>query len=178
MSIEKAEVKLAAAHELGCRLDDVLEGARKDSLRQEGARAAFQVAARSVQDLVPVVDQDLDSGELSLEDATKVKRYLIRAVTILDNLQKQANNQQLLVSGKIQGLEAGVQVAQKFHTDESVRLQALRNPPQQAPVGEAPPSLKALRQAEAQASSPDLKVSKTTAKAAKKVKTAPPKLKR
>lgn len=145
MSIEKSELKMAVANDLGCRLDDTLEAVRKEAYRQEGAKAALQVAGKAIQDLVPLVDREMDEGLLSLEEASKVKRHLLRVVACFENLFKQSHNLQLLAAGKAQGLEAAVQVIKRQVEEEAVKLKAMTEPLPVAAEGESPLSLKQIR---------------------------------
>jgi hypothetical protein len=126
MSIEKAQVKVGTAHEIGCRLDDALEAATKDLYRLEGAAQAFRQAAQSVEGLAKHVDREMDEGKFDLETAKLIKKYVERAHQMMTNLTMQADNNRMAQTGKVSGAEAAVQLVKKFRDDEERKAEALR----------------------------------------------------
>ena len=126
MSIEKAQVKVGTAHEIGCRLDDSLEAATKDLYRLEGAAQAFRQAAQSVESLAKHVDAEMDAGKFDLEAAKLIKRYVERAHQMMTNLTMQADNNRMAQTGKVAGAEAAVQLVKKFRDEEERKADLLR----------------------------------------------------
>jgi len=122
MNIEKAEVKVAVAHEIGCRLDDTREAARSEVAQWEGANASLVQAGRAIEELARHVDKDVDEGLYDLEVAKHVKKYLTRAAAVAQNLGTQAGAQRLMAQGKVQALESAVKVVQKFHEEETRKV--------------------------------------------------------
>jgi hypothetical protein len=136
MSLDKSEVKLGTVHELGCRLDDVREAAHKEVSRMEGAVAAFAKSAEVVAALAALVDKDISDGKFELETATLIKRYIERGTQALTNLHLNAKNLQLMAQGKVQGLDAGLQVAKKLKEEEERKRDVVQEAVQRA--AEAP----------------------------------------
>ncbi len=164
MSIEKSEVKVAAAHEIGCRLDDALEATTKDLYRLEGAVTALKQAVQIVESIGKVVDKDMDDGRFGLEEATHIKQYLHRATLMVTNLQTNAESNRVAQTGKIQAMETAVKIAKNFKDAEDAKAQTLRTALAQArangtseerrPVGGHPGlTIKEQRLAEAAAQS-------------------------
>ena len=126
MSIEKSEIKVAAAHEIGCRLDDALEATTKDLYRLEGAVTALKQAVQIVESMGKVVDKDMDDGRFGLEEATHIKQYLHRATLMVTNLQTNAESNRVAQTGKIQAMETAVKIAKNFKDSEDSKAQTLR----------------------------------------------------
>jgi len=97
MSIEKAEVKVGTANEIGNRLDDVLEGTTKDLYRLEGAAVAYRQAVQAVEVVSTVIDKDMDEGKVGLEEASLIKKYLERARQNVQGQSAQAEHNRVVV---------------------------------------------------------------------------------
>jgi hypothetical protein len=122
MNLDKSELKIGVAHELGCRLDDTLEAAQKDVLRFEGAIQAFLQASQAVEGLLSHVDKDIDEGKLDLQVAAEIKKYLVRASQVSAVLAKQAENNRLVHSGRVLAMEMSVKIVKKFQEDEATKV--------------------------------------------------------
>lgn len=127
MSLLKAEAKLSAVNELGCRLDDVLETANQDLYRAEGATSALRQAVSSIENLLKVLDKELDEKETDLEVSKMIKGYVDRARINLMNLVTSSEGNRQSQIGKIQGFQHAVSIAKKFKDEELNKLQVLRN---------------------------------------------------
>lgn len=126
MSIDKTDIKVGAAHEIGCRLDDVLDGATKDMYRLEGAASAFQQATKSIESLMKIVDKDLDGDKIDLETIKIIKSYVQRAHNAMTNLASQAETNKLTQSGKVQAMQKAIEITKKFKDEELNKAQNLR----------------------------------------------------
>jgi hypothetical protein len=126
MNLDKADVKIDVATEIGARIEDVLEGARKDVLRQEGATSAFYQAAKACEDAALHVDKDMDEGKFGLEVAAHIKRYVDRCANATRNLAKQSEALHLIAMGKSTSFEMSVKLVEKFRTEEQAKVTALR----------------------------------------------------
>lgn len=161
MSIEKAEVKVGTANEIGNRLDDVLEGTTKDLYRLEGAAVAYRQAVQAVEVVSTVIDKDMDEGKVGLEEASLIKKYLERARQNVQGQSAQAEHNRVVQLGKVQAMQATVQIVKKFRDDEEAKANRLREAAEQLetdpdqsvvrPVGLRPgATVKERRLAEAQ----------------------------
>jgi hypothetical protein len=126
MSIDKSDVKIGAAHEIGCRLDDVLDGATKDMYRLEGAQTALQQAVKSIENFMKVVDKDLDDDKTDLETAKTIKTYIQKVHKAMTNLLAQSETNKLTQTGKVQAMQKAVEVTKKFKDEELAKAQNLR----------------------------------------------------
>jgi len=125
VSVEKAQIKMSTAHEIGARLDDVLEATERDALRIEGgvewiARAV--VLAATAQKRVEV---DVDSGKMDLETAKLVKDAIGRLGADLSKLGAQAGAELHGTRGKAAGLNAAVAVAKQAFEVEKAKAEAI-----------------------------------------------------
>jgi hypothetical protein len=159
MSTERIELRASAMHDVGIRLDDLLEAARKEVLRCEGAVTGILQCAKAVNDLIPHVDKDVDEGKYDLETAKLIKLYLSRAAYVVQNLGMNASNQRIASAGQVQMAEVVVTVTKKMYDAEMQRSAAMaasasegNTNPRERVVGSHPPAtIKEQRRAEEQA---------------------------
>jgi hypothetical protein len=145
MSVLKAELKQLVTHEVGVRVDDALEAARRDLNVLEGRQGAFIDGAKAVELLQTAVDRESEEGQFDLKTAAHIKRYVTRAVTVLQNLSAQAGNVKLTQVGRISGLEYSVSLLKGIIDEERKKADALRAAEES---GARPVSIKEQRQAE------------------------------
>lgn len=188
MSLEKSEVRIGVANEIGCAMDDALEAARGQVKYCEGGNAFLLTAQKKVQALAKLVDDDLDGkGEGLIKDpetAGLVKKYITRAVAIVGSEAATAGNAKLVAMGHVQAYEAAVKGIKKRVDTETTRVAQLKEDakkvhaggaftPARRVTGQAPgPSIKTQRLAEAAAGKPKKAAKKATKKVARKKKRA------
>jgi hypothetical protein len=133
MAIEKAEIKILTANGIGADIEDLLGQAQKAEHMHEGARLALGDAAKKVHALVDHFRKSIDDGELKLEelDAPEkidglVRRYLARAVGILENLQLVSQNSQIGSAGMVAAYRNAMKVPMKIMEAERKKLEALK----------------------------------------------------
>jgi len=132
MGRAKAEVRMATAHAIGVRMDDLLEGARAELERMRGARSAIGHAARKLEEHLQVVDHEAEEGALDPEQLALAKRYVDRCGGIVRNLVAATEVQLLVVQGKIAGLQSSVGEVKKAHDQARAKLEALDQDEDQA----------------------------------------------
>jgi hypothetical protein len=126
--LDKSDVKVGTATEIGCRLDDMLEAQVRELHRFEGAVTAFRTGALAVEGLEKAVDRELDEGAIpDLETASLLKKYTGRMHQVLTNLAMQADNNRLMQTGKISAMQGAVEVTRKFREEEMNRAVTLRS---------------------------------------------------
>lgn len=125
MSKLKSEVKAATLHEVGMKLDDVLEAAERELHTLEGGKQALHMGQKKVEQHLANVDRDVQEGKLDLEQATLIKRWVTQCVHILENLALQAEVQMYQAQGKVVGAKHVVAVAKSLYDREKAHLDAL-----------------------------------------------------
>lgn len=126
MNVNKAEIKIFTAHELGCRLDDLLESNTKDMYRLEGGVVALRQATMGLENLLAVVDKEMDADKFDLEQAKEIKRYVQRAIQVVTNMVLNTDNNRIAYGGRVQALQLAVDVAKKFQDEESKKVASLQ----------------------------------------------------
>ena len=126
MNVNKAEIKIFTAHELGCRLDDLLESNTKDMYRLEGGVVALRRALEDINGLLAVVDKEMDAEKFDLEQAKEIKRYIQRAAQVITNLTLNTDNNRIAYGGRMQALGLAVEVAKKYQDEESKKVASLQ----------------------------------------------------
>jgi len=129
MSLEKAEARAAGMHEVGMRMDDLLEAAQTEIARFEGAALGLLQASKAVQQLAGHVDDDIKEGRYEglepLKIAEVVKRYISRAAQVVENLAHNAKNQQIQAAGQVAGLQSAVAITKKMFDAEKAKGEAI-----------------------------------------------------
>lgn len=115
MSTVNLEQRASALHEAGVAVEDTAEAVQREAARSEGVSLGCDAAARAVEALKKHVDADVDAGSLDLEAAAAVKRYLDRAITVAQNLGKQAQVRATHQAGEASGLRKAIEILRKKH---------------------------------------------------------------
>jgi hypothetical protein len=126
MSLLKSELKQLFTHEVGVRIDDALEAAKRDLNVLDGRQQAFLDGAKAVEALQTYVNKDVDEDKFDLKTAEHVKRYVTRAVTALQNLSQQAVGAKLTAQGKVLGFEHTITLLKGIMDAERAKAEAIR----------------------------------------------------
>lgn len=125
MSALKSEVKAALAFELGSAYEDMLEAAKHELQRSGGQKSGLLTGRTKLEEHMKIIDRDVDSGQLTLDEAGKCKKYMVQGLNILQNLAMQAEVQAYLSQGKVQALEGVVKSTKKVYDSEQTKAKNL-----------------------------------------------------
>jgi hypothetical protein len=117
-----AEIKMHMAQEIGVRLDDMLEGARKEVATFDGGKHALTLAHGKVTEHLKFIDKDMEDGKLDMEQSVLVKKYVLQILGILQNLCTGADVQKFQAQGKIAAFEASVKTTKSAFDIEKARV--------------------------------------------------------
>jgi hypothetical protein len=126
VNLDKADVKIAVACDLGARVEDSLEAAKAEVIRQEGSTSAFIQGTKACEALATHVDKDIDEGKFDLECAAHVKRYVERCANAMRNLGAHAEQGRIHALGKVAAYETTVKVVAKYRDEEQQKAMAVR----------------------------------------------------
>lgn len=126
MSILKAELKQLVTHEIGVRIDDALEAAKRELSVLDGKHAAFTDGAKAIEALQAMVDKDVEEEVFDLKTAAVVKKYVTRGVNALQNLAQQASLHKIGQTGKVQGFEHTISLLKGIFEAEKAKAEQLR----------------------------------------------------
>lgn len=132
MSFEKSQVIANALFNAGVRIDDILEGAKRDHHRFEGGQVALLQVLKQVQALTSHVDKDVEEGKLNTEQATLVKVWIERAVAVIESGSQTMANNAVGAHGQVLMAEKVVKVLKTMHDVELSKADVL----QRAEAGE------------------------------------------
>jgi hypothetical protein len=120
--MDKAEVKMLTLHEVGCRVDDMLDGAQQELCRLEGGVVAITSAKKAIEQLSALVSDDVTKQRYDESAAAKIKEYIERCMLILAAQQKRADFERVAAHGKITALKTVVDAIKKEHAAEQGKL--------------------------------------------------------
>lgn len=126
MGIEKSEIKMGVAHDIGCRLEDALEAAKQDVYRWEGAKMAYTQATKDVNGLLGHLKRDVEEQKLSMDQGILVQRWLTRSRDVCQNLTLQADAMICKVKGKVEAMEKAVKITKGVYDVEEKKRDSLK----------------------------------------------------
>jgi hypothetical protein len=158
VSIEKAQLKMAVAHDIGVKLDDRREAAEAELHRFEGAVGAMKQAGENIEGLIVLLQKDVDGGAFDglasepIGEPLKLKehivRWLRRALGVTISLREVAETNRLKCAGKLEAMEAAVKDVRGVFDEERAKAAALTSEGGPRPAGRRPgPSIAQLRKA-------------------------------
>lgn len=128
MGLEKSEVRLAALHEMGVRLDDLLDAAKREVAEANGAKTAAAVIAQRLAEKTQALDRAFIDGQLSITKETYdgLKRAWADATRIASEVALSSGEQFFRCQGKVSALEASVKVTKGLHDATQAKVDAVK----------------------------------------------------
>lgn len=153
MNIDKSQVRISVAHDIGVRMDDVLEGAKADVARADGATSIAVKISSDIEGLFAHVQKDIDAGGMDLEQGKLVMSWLVRAKNVAASHATQAAQGKFIAQGRVMAGEAAVKLVLGIKTEEETKVRVFSAAVAAGRVkaedaGRPPPAIKAQRQAE------------------------------
>lgn len=130
MSLFKSEIKRATINEMGALAEDTMEQAKKDYHLAHGASVGLGQVRKKIEGLAKHVDQDLDDGNLDmsspLEIASYIKKYLQRAVAVVNSDAMSYEQRMLMAQGASMAFERYVGTTKKLFDLETQKIEKLK----------------------------------------------------
>lgn len=136
MGVEKSEIKMAVAHELGAGFDDALEAAERDIYRWDGAKTSLKSAATAVEGLIAHAKKDLELEAIDEETYKLIRKWLQRGVEVVHNLRIQAEVYEQRAHGRVEAMRTSVKITKRLYDEEEAKLRALQEHVEEEPTGE------------------------------------------
>jgi hypothetical protein len=133
VGIDKLDVRVKTLGDHGEKLDTLLEAAKVHLARTEGEKQAYTQVLQKIQGLGSIVDRELEEGKFSefgenaMPVAALVKKWIMRAGGVADNLRLRADANIMLGQGQITGLTAAVKFTQKEYDAGLEKLRSVQN---------------------------------------------------
>lgn len=151
-TIEKAELKILVANNIGSDIENLLEVAIRHRDQQTGGKQALVAASRSVANLAEHFRKCVEDGEIKLDglEAQEVQalvfRYITRASGIAENMATSAQAQENVADGMIAAYRRAMQVPSKMIAEEQCKknaaLAALNNTIEEGEVDPRRPKMR------------------------------------
>lgn len=124
MSKQKTEIRALLFHEMGSKIEDMLENDKRELATYQGGKAALQQGQKKIEEHLKFIDKDVDEGNLTIEEATKVKKYVLHCINILGNLALTAEIQIHETRGKGIAREQLMKLTKTMYDQERAKLEA------------------------------------------------------
>lgn len=128
MSVEKSNIKIDTAHEIGCRLDDSLETMQKELLRIEGSTLGLRASLSIVAEKIIQLDKDVDEGKLTQDESVIYKKCLEDLHRNIKNQVISVENSRFVQFGRISSLELAVAITKSFCEEEAKKVHRTESP--------------------------------------------------
>jgi hypothetical protein len=127
MGLEKTEVKMAAVHEVGMKLDDFLEAAKREVAETNGAQTMARIVGQRLMERSKALDVAFQAAGNTLEKETydALKKVWSEALTVAGTLAKSSEEQFYRCQGKVSALEASVKMTKAMHDASLGKLRAI-----------------------------------------------------
>jgi len=154
MSALKTEIRKAVLDDLVASLEDQKGAAEVSSIELRGGKVVVEACIQVVAAAMTNVKSQFDSGDLSLEEAQLVRRFLNSTVGSMAGIAKTAHTRSAEKAGEAKGLETTLSIIRKQSDICQKKLdEEAINP---TPEREAPRSLREQRNAETVAKSAEV----------------------
>jgi len=125
MNVDKANLKVLIATDIGADIEDRMEAEQKAAVELDGASRSLAAAAKKVPfDLCAEVDKDpnISDGMTSLEVAELVKKYLTRAGNFLAHLADVSRQRSIHQFARAEGLRDAMEAVSKMREGEILKI--------------------------------------------------------
>jgi hypothetical protein len=136
VSVDKSEIKMQAAHEVGARIDDALEAADREALRIEGGMEWITRAMPLVIGGQTAINAEVDGGKLDLESAKIANDIIGKIATGLAKLGASAGAELHAARGKAAGLRQAIGLTKQVFDVEKAKM-ARQADAEEVPPGQA-----------------------------------------
>lgn len=130
MSEAKSKFKVDFSHSFGCDIEDLMDAKQTGIHQITGGIHALAEIAKFIADLGAHVDKDMEEGKFKdlseVQVSGLVKRYLGRAVGVVDNLKQKATRELEVTRGEVQAYSKVISKLKKIHDEESSKLEHLK----------------------------------------------------
>ena len=133
MSIDKAEVKILTANEIGASIEDMLEEAQKNEHMYAGAKTALGDAYKNIGALTDVFKNEVEEGTIKLEELREpeqieglVRKFVSRAMNVVETMRLQAQNAQIGSAGMVAAFTKAMGVPKRVMDVERGKMEAVK----------------------------------------------------
>jgi hypothetical protein len=131
MNLDKAQLKIAVANNLGADMEDRLEGEMKAAHELAGAAQALrQVAKKVPADLIARLEADQEEGDKAIKDGLEahlvvqiIKQWLTRAGDYLAHMADVEQQKAVAQGGRASGLQDAMKLVKKMKDEETQKIQ-------------------------------------------------------
>jgi hypothetical protein len=131
MGIDKSELKILIANNIGADIEDQLESSKRTVHQLEGAVAALGQAATAVPlGVIAKIDKILEEGVIkddmpALQVYTLLKKYVTKCGDFLQHLSEVEKLKVTSQHGEVRGIEFSLGLIKKIKDDEIKKVEAL-----------------------------------------------------
>ena len=122
MSALKTEIRKAVIDDLVASLEETRDAAEVSSVELRGGKVGVDACMKVVSSLMAVVKGQFDSGDLSMENADLIRRYLNRAIGGFAQVTREATTRSLEKKGLAEGFEVVIAKYNKLSAKCQVEL--------------------------------------------------------
>lgn len=141
MNIEKSQLKMLVAGNLGASIEDRLESTGKTVNELMGGYAALHRASSKVpNDIIALVekDEEIKDGLDAHIVRQKIKKYITRVGDYLEHLGEVSKQSAITQAGVVDGLRQAMDIIKKEHDAEAAKIEIATSIDEDSVIGETP----------------------------------------
>jgi len=122
MNVQKSEMKMMLAQDIGKQFEEREKGLWSEAHRLEGANGALKQGAEKLESLKVFYNKEVDEDRLEEKDLAGILRAIDRCQGVLINLAELAHAQKLVKQGEAQGAKTALDMIEKIYEDERTKI--------------------------------------------------------
>jgi len=121
MSTRPRDVRISTIHEIGVKVDDYLDVAKSETLKREGAQAAYLNTVKNLATVMATLDREFTNGSENAEHLPYAKLWVKKCILVCEDLANQAGNLAAAAKGAEKQTSSIVEMLKQLHDLEVVK---------------------------------------------------------
>lgn len=121
MSTLPRDVRISTIHEIGVKVDDYLDAAKSETLKREGAQAAYLNTAKNIMAVMATLERELTNASEHAEHVPYAKLWVKKCLLVCEDLANQAGNLAAAAKGAEKQTSSIVALLKQLHDLEVVK---------------------------------------------------------
>jgi hypothetical protein len=123
MSTLPRDVRISTIYEIGVKIDDYLDAAKSETLKREGAQAAYANCATNLTTLIALLDRESSKTPENEAHVPYAKSWIKKCILMCENLAKQARELTANAKGAEKQTSTFVALLKQMHDLEEIKKQ-------------------------------------------------------
>ena len=123
MSTLPRDVRISTIYEIGVKIDDYLDAAKSDTLKREGAQAAYLNCVKNIAAVMRTLEQEFNNSSDSAVHVPYAKLWVKKCILVCEDLANQASHLTSAARGAEKQTSTFVALLKQMHDLEEIKKQ-------------------------------------------------------